>query len=124
MERASETVDASTAACPPVPAPTPLTATPAQYSVSLSWTKPADVAIQDIKFYRVDQQRSDGTWRVVAYTQKNVPTSERTGLMCNTAYAFRVAARGDGKPYLIEYREFAEVSVSTTACPPVPAPTP
>ncbi len=119
----SSEVAETTDECPPVPAPTGLSATPDQYSVSLSWNKPTDVDVADIVFYRVDQQRSNGTWRIVAYTQKNVTTYERTGLMCNTSYKFRVAARGDGHPYLDEYEEFAEFSESTTsACPPVPAP--
>ena len=33
-----------------------------------------------------------------------------------------MAARGNGKPYLDQYVNFADVSATTTACPPVPAP--
>ena len=118
----STAVDESTTACPPVPPPSGLTATPDQYSVSLSWSKPAGVALQDFAFYRVDQQQSDGTWEIVGYTQKTVTAHTETGLGCNMGFRFRVAARGDGKPYLYGYVSFSEVPATTTVCPPVPPP--
>ncbi len=114
----TSSVNATTDSCPPVPAPTVSVTGVTDTSVSLSWEPAAAVVLDDVLLWRIDQQRTNGTWGIVAYTRRAERTHEQTGLNSGTTYRFRVAARGDGHPYLDEYENFTEASATTTAPTP------
>ncbi|MCY3505352.1 MAG: fibronectin type III domain-containing protein [Chloroflexi bacterium] len=115
----TSSVNVTTDPCPPVPAPIVSVTGVTDTSVSLSWQPAGGVALDDILFWRIDQQRTNGTWGIVAYTRRAATTHEQTGLNAGATYRFRVSARGDGHPYLAEYENFTEVSATTTASTPI-----
>ena len=118
---ASTSVSETTDRCPPPtpPAPTGLRVTSdTGDSVSLSWT-----AVSDAGAYKVEYRKgSSGSWLHASYVYSGT-TKTVAGLTCNTAYQFRVKARGDGSPYAASYGAAStSVSETTDRCPP-PAPT-
>ena len=68
-------------------APTGLTATPGDGSVTLRWIDPQDTAITGYEY------RQDGTTAAVADSTKDTVTAEVTGLDNGRAYSFAVRAR-------------------------------
>ena len=110
----SETTDDCVA-----PAPTGLRVTSdTQSSVNLSWTE-----VTDAGAYKVEYRRgSSGSWLHATYVFSG--SSARVGsLDCDTAYQFRVKARGDGNPYSYTYGDpSSSVTETTDICSP-PAPT-
>lgn len=101
------------------PAPTGLKVTSDTYnSVSLSWK-----ALTDAGGYKVEYRKgSTAKWLHAGYAGSST-TYTVAKLTCNTAYQFRVRARGDGSPYSFVYgTPSSSVSETTDACP-APAPT-
>ena len=86
--------------------------------MSLSWT-----AVTDANGYKVEYRKgTSGSWLHAGYAgSRNYYTVSR--LSCDTAYQFRVRARGDGSPYSYTYGDpSSTVSETTDACL-APAPT-
>ncbi len=100
--------------CAP-PAPTNVQAgTPTATSVALSWDAVAAAAA-----YRVEvREGPTGAW--VTQSDTITGTSHTVdGLVCQTAYALRVRARGSGTTYGTAWSEpSAAVAVTTGTCPP------
>ena len=115
--RAVATNDLRTLALPfcAPPAPANVQAgTPTASSVAVSWDAVADAAA-----YRVEvREGATGTWT----TQSDTITGTShtvDGLVCQTAYALRVRARGSGTTYGTSWSQpSGSVAVTTGTCPP------
>ncbi|MCY3896725.1 MAG: cadherin domain-containing protein, partial [Chloroflexi bacterium] len=100
--------------CAPPPPANLRAGTPAATSVAVSWDAVADAAA-----YRVEvREGATGTWT----THRDVITGTShtvDGLVCQTAYALRVRARGSGTTYGTAWSQpSGSVAVTTGTCPP------
>ena len=113
---ASDSESRTTSQCR-APAPTGFRVTSSDSeNVTLGWT-----AVEDAARYRVEYKRPSSTdYLVDGYVNGTSHTVDN--LTCNTAYEFRVAARGDGDPYSYTYGKASEVLTHTTAACPLVAP--
>ncbi len=102
----------STATCPNAPAPTGFKAAAStRTSVPLSWN-----SVNDAYRYKLERRTgSSGSWSSV---NSSITGTSRTatGLTCNTAYQFRLSARGDGSPYSTTFGATSSVSKKTEQC--------
>ena len=97
--------------CAP-PTPENLSAgTPGEVSIDLSWDE-----VDDTTVYRVEYRASDAAEWTLDDDTISSATYTVDELACNTSYAFRVSAYGDGETYVADWGAGAEVSATTGAC--------
>ena len=80
-------------------------------SIDLSWDE-----VDDTTVYRVEYRASDAAEWTLDDDTISSATYTVDELACNTSYAFRVSAYGDGETYVADWGAGAEVSATTGAC--------
>ena len=97
--------------CAP-PAPQNVSAgTPGEASIPLTWD-----AVSNTTVYRVEYRASDAAEWTLDDDAISSATRTVDELACNTSYAFRESAYGDGETYVADWGAGAEVSATTGAC--------
>lgn len=111
-------VQTGTPACPPLLPPDNFDLTPAQRQIDLAWT---DTNTTETG-YRIDYSPNGGqSWALLIVAPPNSQSYSLTGLVCGTAHSLRVRAERGHDSTHSNYTP--ELTVSTTPCPPLTAPT-
>ena len=80
-------------------------------TIDLIWDE-----VDDTTVYRVEYHASGATEWTLDDDTISSATHTVDGLVCNTAYEFRVSAYGDGETYVADWGSGSEVSATTGTC--------